>query len=126
MDDGGIEQLIKMVANLKITMEEGFKNVDRRFEKIEEKLAEHDERFEKIERKLVEHDKRFEEMDNKFEELDNKLDRIDKKVNEHDQDFDRIENKFIKTLKLIGHDVQNNKRHIEQLENNDDYYKISE
>jgi len=94
----GIEQLIKMVANLKVTMEE-------KFDSIEQKLVEHDERFEKIEQKL---------------------DIMEEKLFEHDKRFDKIENKFINTIKIIGHDVQNNKKHIERIENNDDYYKISE
>ena len=93
-----IEQLIKMVANLKVTMEE-------KFDSIKQKLVEHDERFEKIEQKL---------------------DIMEEKLFEHDKRFDKIENKFINTIKIIGHDVQNNKKHIERIENNDDYYKISE
>ncbi|MFW5856141.1 MAG: hypothetical protein ACOCVB_02585 [Bacillota bacterium] len=101
----GIEQLIKMVANLKVTMEEKFERIDSRFDRIEQKLAEHDEKFEKIEQKL---------------------DTMEEKQLEHDRRFDKIENKFINTIKVIGHDVQNNKKHIERLENNDDYYRISE
>jgi len=101
----GIEQLIKMVANLKVTMEEKFERIDLRFDSIEQKLVEHDERFEKIEQKL---------------------DIMEEKLFEHDKRFDKIENKFINTIKIIGHDVQNNKKHIERIENNDDYYKISE
>ena len=108
----GIEQLVDMVANLKIVMEDNFKKVDRRFDAI-------DRRFEDIEEKLAEHDKRFDAMDRRFED-------IEKKLVEHDKYYNRIEEKFVNTIRVIGHDVQNNKRHIDQLENDDDYYKISE
>jgi len=101
----GIEQLVSMVANMKVMMEE-------KFAAIEKKLAEHDERFESIEKKLVEHDEQFEKMG--------------KKLDGHNKRFDKIEEKFTQTIRLIGHDVQNNKRHIDHLENGEDYYKISE
>ena len=104
MEDG-IKQLIDMVANLKVTMLDKFDEIDQRFEEI-------DNRFDEI-------DKRFEKVDKRFEEIDKRFDGIDKR-------FDKIEEKFINSLKLIGHDVQNNKRHIEKLENNDDYYNVSE
>ncbi len=94
----GIKQLIDMVANLKITMLDKFDEIDKRFESI----------------------------DKKFESIDKRFDKIDSKLQEHDKRFDRIEEKFTNSLKLIGHDVQNNKRHINKLENNDDYYNVSE
>ena len=111
MEDG-IKQLIDMVANLKVTMLDKFDEIDRKFEKI-------DSRFEEI-------DKRFEQIDKRLDGIESRLDRIENKLKEHDKRFDKIEEKFINSLKLIGHDVQNNKRHIEKLENNDDYYNVSE
>ena len=42
-----IQQLLNMVANLRITVEEGF-------ERIDEKLEEHDEKFENIESEIKE------------------------------------------------------------------------
>ena len=108
----GIKQLIDMVANLKVTMLDKFDEIDKRFESI-------DKRFESI-------DKRFESIDGKFDSIDKRFDKIDSKLQEHDKRFDRIEEKFTNSLKLIGHDVQNNKRHIDKIENNDDYYNVSE
>ena len=111
MEDG-IKQLIDMVANLKVTMLDKFDEIDRKFEKI-------DSRFEEI-------DKRFDRIESRLDRIESRLDRIENKLKEHDKRFDKIEEKFINSLKLIGHDVQNNKRHIEKLENNDDYYNVSE
>ena len=108
----GIEQLINMVANLKVTMLNKFEQIDKRFAQI-------DKRFEEI-------DGRFEQVDGRFEKIEGRLDRIEAKQKEHDKRFDRIEEKFTNSLKLIGHDVQNNKRHIEKIENNDDYYNVCE
>ena len=104
MEDG-IKQLIDMVANLKVTMLDKFDEIDKRFDEI---------------------DKRFEGNDKRFEGIESRLDRIENKLKEHDKRFDRSEEKFTNSLKLIGHDVQNNKRHIDKLENNNDYYNVSE
>jgi len=103
--EDGIKQLIDMVANLKITMLDKFDEIDKRFDEI---------------------DKRFEGNDKRFEGIESRLDRIENKLKEHDKRFDRIEEKFTNSLKLIAHDVQNNKRHIDKLENNNDYYNVSE
>ena len=118
MEDG-IKQLIDMVANLKVTMLDKFEDIDKRFEEMDKRFEEIDKRFEAV-------DKRFDGVDKRFDGIEIRLDRIENKLKEHDKRFDKIEEKFINSLKLIGHDVQNNKRHIEKLENNDDYYNVSE
>jgi predicted nuclease with TOPRIM domain len=101
----GIKQLIDMVANLKMTMLD---------------------KFAQVEKKLEEHDRKFEEIDERFEQVDRRFEQIDERFEQVDRRFDRIEEKFTNSLKLIGHDVQNNKRHLDKIENNDDYYNVSE
>jgi len=110
-----IKQLLDMVANLRSTMLE-------RFEKIDEKLEEHDRRFEKIESKLEEHDRRFEKIESKLEEHDERFESIEKKM----EKLDSNQIKIINTINIFKHDIDNNKKHIEKLENGDDYLKISE
>jgi chromosome segregation ATPase len=77
-----IQQLLKMVANLKITVDEGFERVDK-------KLEEHDEKFEGIEKEMS-------------------------KLN-------KTQTKILNTMKVYEHDIENNAKHIERLENKNNY-----
>ncbi len=91
-----IKQLIDMVAKLKITVDEGFGLMNNKFCEI-------DNRFEAV-------DKRFDEMDNRFDVMETAV----KELNEN-------QIKIMNSIKLIEHDVENNKKHIEKLEERESY-----
>ncbi len=105
-----IKQLINMVAQLKITVEEGFKRIDERFEEIDERFEEIDKRFEEI-------DKRFEGVDRRFEGIDQRIENLEaaiKKLNSN-------QIKILNSIKLFERDVRSNQKHIERLEEKESY-----
>lgn len=91
-----IKQLIDMVAKLKINMDKGFEMINQKFEEI-------DKRFEKI-------DKRFEGIDKRFDNIETAI----KELNENQV-------KILNSIKLIEHDVENNRRHIKRLEERESF-----
>jgi len=81
----------------------GFREMDRRFEEVENKMdrrfEEVDRRFEELENKMdrrfEEVDRRFEEVDRRFEELENKMDRrFEELENKMDRRFEEVDRRF--------------------------------
>ena len=91
-----IKQLLKMVANLRSTVEEGF-------ERLDKKLEEHDEKFERLDKKLEEHDEKFDNIESEIRE------------------FNKTQIKILNTMKVYEHDIENNATHIKRLENKNNY-----
>jgi len=70
-------------------------------------------------------------IDEGFSLMNNKFDTIDKRFDAIDKRFDDVENailelnttqvKILKTIKLLEHDINNNRRHIEKFEERENY-----
>jgi chromosome segregation ATPase len=118
----GISQLIDMVANLKITINEKFEQVDRRFEEIDKRLDDMDKRFEAIDRRFEAIDDRFDQVDKRFEEIDKRFDTLNIKFDKQNDNFQKI----INSLKVMKGDIYNNREHIDKLENKDKYFQVGE
>ncbi|MFP4662307.1 MAG: hypothetical protein ACLFPF_08950 [Halanaerobiales bacterium] len=69
-----------------------------------------EERFEAI-------DKRFEAIDKRFDAVDERFDIIETAI----QELNSNQLKILNSIKLIEHDVKNNKKHIERLEERESY-----
>ena len=98
-----IKQLIDMVAKLKIHVENGFTMMNNKFVEI-------DKRFEMI-------DKRFEKIDKRFDKVDERFDKVEVAIKELNDN----QIKILNSIKLIEHDVENNKKHIERLEERENF-----
>jgi len=72
------------------------KNVNQRFDKIEDELVKIDERFDKIDEKFIKIDEKFVKIDERFDEIDEKFDKIDERFIKIDEKFDKIDEKFDK------------------------------
>ena len=72
------------------------KNVNQRFDKIEDKLVKIDERFDKIDEKFIKIDEKFDKIDEKFIKIDEKFDKIDERFDKIDEKFIKIDEKFDK------------------------------
>ena len=108
--------IIKDIKDIKLEQ----KNMQKRFDKIDEKLKEHDEHFAKIDKKLEEHDQQFIKIDEHFA-------KIDKKLEEHDQQFIKIDEHFAKIDKkqeeYDKHVIKTDKQFIDVYEKLDDINK---
>ncbi|MFP4016388.1 MAG: hypothetical protein ACLFUI_05100 [Halanaerobiales bacterium] len=91
-----INQLLNMVANLKVIVEEGFDNTNKRFEAV---------------------DKRFEAVDKRFEAVDKRFDTIEVAIKE----LNSNQVKILNSMKLLVNDVNNNRKHIERLEERESF-----
>lgn|SRR5690554_2479807 len=105
-----IKQLIDMVANLKVTMEDGFKNINEKFEDIDKRFEDIDKRFEDI-------DKRFDKIDERFDAVDKRFDILETAVRE----LNSNQTKIMNSTKLIEKDVRNNTQHIYRLEEKESF-----
>src|SRR5690554_1253944 len=112
-----IKQLIDMVANLKVTMEDGFKNINEKFEDIDKRFEDIDKRFEAIEKRFEDIDKRFDKIDERFDAVDKRFDILENAVRELNSNQIKIMN----STKLIEKDVRNNTRHIHRLEEKESF-----
>ena len=61
------------------------KNVNQRFDKIEDKLVKIDERFDKIDEKFIKIDEKFDKIDEKFVKIDEKFEKIDQRFEKVDE-----------------------------------------
>ncbi len=105
-----IKQLIKMVAELKVTVDEGFGYMHKKFGEIDKRFKEVDERFDQV-------DKKFESIDERFDKIDKRFDEMEVAIKELNQN----QIKILNSIKLIEHDIKNNKKHIERLEEREQY-----
>ena len=72
------------------------KNVNQRFDKIEDKLVKIDERFDKIDENFIKIDEKFDKIDEKFIKIDEKFDKIDEKFDKIDQRFEKVDERLNK------------------------------
>ncbi|NIF01158.1 hypothetical protein F3J38_13980 [Pantoea sp. Acro-805] len=72
------------------------KDVNQRFDKIEDKLVKIDERFDKIDEKFDKIDEKFIKIDEKFIKIDEKFDKIDEKFEKIDQRFEKVDERLNK------------------------------
>ena len=93
----GHKEILKRIDQLSADMREGFRKVDERFEKLEQKM---DERFEKIEQKM---DERFEKVDDRFESMDKKF---DGKIENLSEKLDRNTEELRKDIANLRTDVR--------------------
>lgn len=105
-----IKQLLSMVAGLKVTVEDGFAAVYKKFEEIDIKFETIDKRFDEV-------DKRFEEVDKRFERMDKRFDTVEVAI----QELNSNQLKIMNSNKLIERDVKSNAAHIERLEEKESY-----
>ena len=118
----GIKQLIDMVANLKMTMEEKFDEIDKRFDEIDKRFDGVDKRFDGVDKRFEDVDKRFEDVDKRFEGIELRLDNIEGKIDILNDN----QHKIIKTIRVMKDDIDNNRRHIDKIENEDEYYPLND
>ena len=93
-----MEELLKQV----ITELQGFrKEVNERFDGVDEKFAQVDDRFTQVDKrfdvmdvKFTQVDKRFDVMDVRFEQIDERFDSVDKHFDGVDQRFDGVDQRL--------------------------------
>lgn len=112
-----IKQLIDMVAELQITFDEGFGAINDKFEAIDKRFDDIDKHFDSI-------DKHFDTMDKYFETIDNCFNTVNDINNNTEaaiKELNRNQIKILNSIKLFEHDIKNNKKHIERLEERESY-----
>ncbi|ORM70456.1 hypothetical protein [Pantoea rwandensis] len=72
------------------------KNVNQRFDKIDEKFIKIDERFDKIDERFIKIDEKFDKIDEKFVKIDEKFDKIDEKFDKIDHRFEKVDERLNK------------------------------
>ena len=127
MEDG-IKQLVDMVANLKMTMEEGFDRLDKRLDNLENRMDSMEKRMDSMEKRMDSMEKRMDSMENRMDGLEDKMDGLEDKMdNRFDKvetkldDFNETQEKIINSLRIMQDDIDNNKKHIDKIENKDQY-----
>ena len=96
-----------------------FEQIDRRFDRVEAKLAEHDERFDAVEAKLGEHDERFGEILGHFDHLYKRLERLEQEYQAILEGLRRIESLLTDDTgkrELLERALEELKRHVAALQ----------
>jgi tetrahydromethanopterin S-methyltransferase subunit G len=72
----------------------------------------------------------FDKINNRIDKIENRLDSLENKVEQGFmetktaiRELNKTQSRIIESLKLMGHDIQNNKRHIQAIENGKSYIK---
>ena len=86
-----MEELLKQV----ITELQGFrKEVNERFDGVDEKFAQVDDRFTQVDKRFDVMDVKFEQVDKRFDVMDIKFERVDKRFDNVDQRFDGVDQRL--------------------------------
>ncbi|MGK3113840.1 hypothetical protein [Candidatus Pantoea formicae] len=91
-----VNQRFDKIEDKLVKIDERFDKIDEKFDKIDEKFIKIDVKFDKIDEKFIKIDEKFDKIDEKFIKIDERFDKIDEKFDKIDERFDKIDEKFIK------------------------------
>ena len=77
-------EIMLKLSKIEITVKEGFKSVDKRFEDMQRYM---DKRFEDVNKRFEGVNKRFESVDKRFESIDKRFESIDKRFKDVNKKF---------------------------------------